>query len=123
MKKQYNLETGKMGEEIAKEFLKEKNYDIMEQNCKTRYSEIDLIAKKDDVLVFVEVRTKTSEMFGSPEETINKEKIRRLIRSANAYSAVKRWKGQYRIDAICIVLDQNHKLSRIQHYENIIEDY
>ncbi|MCK4520792.1 YraN family protein [Candidatus Parcubacteria bacterium] len=114
-----NIKIGRIGEEIARDYLEDKGYDIIEQNCKTRYSEIDLIAKKDDVLVFIEVRTKTSERFGSPEETINKEKIRRLIRSADAYSAIKRWKGQYRIDAVCVVLDQNHKLSRIQHYESI----
>ncbi|MGB2762374.1 MAG: YraN family protein [Minisyncoccales bacterium] len=117
---EHNLQIGRIGEEIAKEYLEDKDYNIMEQNCQTRYSEIDLIAKKNDVLVFVEVRTKTSEKFGSPEETINKEKIRKLVRSANAYSARKRWKGQCRIDAVCVVLDQSHKLNRIQHYESIV---
>lgn len=114
--KKYNLEIGKQGERIAEEYLKNKGYQILEQNFKTKYSEIDLICKKDNELVFVEVRTKTNERFGLPEETINKNKIQRLVRAVNAYAARKHWPGPYRIEAVCIVLNPNNTARRIEQY-------
>ncbi len=95
-------------------------YKIIEQNYSTKYAEIDLLARKDETLVLVEVRTKTGEQFGSPEETINKKKMNKLIKNAQAYTARIRWKGSYRIDAICVVLGENQNIERFNHYENII---
>lgn len=110
---------GHIGEMIAEKFLQKKGYTIVEQNFRTKYSEIDLIVKKKNVLVFVEVRTKTNEFFGSPEETINKNKINRLIRGAQAYAAYNKYPGNLRIDAICIVLNPDDSPHRITHYESI----
>lgn len=112
-------ETGRLGEQLAKEYLQKKGYKIIEQNYKTKYAEIDLVAKKGDKLVFVEVRTKGNEQFGTPEETINHKKKMKLIWNAKAYVAKKKYKGAYRIDAICIVLGENEKPKRISHHENI----
>ena len=112
-------EIGKLGEEIARKYLEERGYKIIEQNYRTRYSELDLIAYKDKWLVFVEVRTKIGEQFGSPEETLNKQKIQRLQRASAAYAVTNRHKGQYRIDAVCIVLQPNQQVERINHYTNI----
>jgi putative endonuclease len=111
--------TGLIGEIIAGKFLQKKGYTIVEQNFRTKYSEIDLVVKKKDVLVFVEVRTKTNEHFGSPEETINKNKINRLIRSAEAYVAYNKYSENFRIDAVCIVLNPDANPERITHYESI----
>lgn len=108
-----------MGETIARKFLEKKGYTIVKQNFRTKYSEMDLIVKKKDILVFVEVRTKTNERFGSPEETINKNKIRRLVRSAEAYAAYNDYFGKSRLDAICIVLNPDDSPNRITHYESI----
>ena len=113
-----HLEVGKKGEDIARKFLEKKGYKIIEQNYRTKYAEIDLIAGKKD-LVFVEVRTKVGENFGTPEETINKNKIRKLLGNALAYVSRKKWKGPYRIDAICIVLKSDYSVERLNHYENI----
>lgn len=113
------LQIARAGEKFARDFLKEKGYSIIEENYRTKYSEIDLIARKKKVLVFVEVRTKTNADFGLPEETIKKEKIGRLIRAAAAWTAKKRWQGPYRIDAISVILDKNFNLENLQHYENI----
>jgi len=114
-----HTEIGKLGEEIAKEYLQKHDYKILEQNYRTRYSEMDLVAYKDKWLIFVEVRTKIGEQFGSPEETLNKEKIQRLYRAAAAYATINRHKGSYRIDAVCIVLKQNQTVERLEHYKNI----
>ncbi len=109
----------KKGEAIAREYLESKGYEILEQNYRTRYAEIDIVAKKENMLIFVEVRTKTGEMFGLPEETINKKKLEKLWRNAEAYVKMKRWQGQYRIDAVCVVLNQDNSVRRMEHYQNI----
>ena len=109
-----------MGERFAREYLEEKGYKIIEQNYKTKYAEIDLVARKGKELVFVEVRTKKGEDFGTPEETINNKKLRKLWGNAKAYTAWEKWHGPYRIDAICIVLRYDNTMERINHYENII---
>ena len=115
-----NLATGKVGEEIARKYLEEKGYKTIEQNYKTKYAEIDIVAKKGKELVFVEVRTKKGENFGTPEDTIDKRKLRKLWGNARAYTAWKKWQGPYRVDAVCIVLGYNNTVERINHYENII---
>ena len=117
---QSNLQTGKVGEEIAKKYLEEKGYKIVEQNYKTKYAEIDLVAKKGKELIFVEVRTKKGENYGTPEETIDKRKLRKIWGNARAYTAWKKWQGPYRVDAVCVVLRYDNTMERINHYENII---
>ena len=114
-----NLRVGQLGEVIAKRYLQKKSYRIIEQNYRTKYAEIDLIARSKDILVFIEVRTRKDEQLGTPEESIKKGKIRRLIRNAEAYAARMSYTGKSRIDAICIVLDQKKDPRRISHYENI----
>ena len=116
----FHNEVGKIGEEMAREFLENKGYKIIEQNYKTKYAEIDLVASKKNVLVFVEVRTKIGENFGAPEDTINKNKLRKILQNAKAYSAIKKWDGPCRIDAICIVLKPDRTIERLNHYENIV---
>ncbi len=109
----------KIGENIAKEYLKDKGYEIIEQNYRTKYSEIDLVVKKDNILIFVEVRTKKSDVFVSPEESINQKKLKKLYWNAEAYVASKRWEGEYRVDAVCIVLDSDNKVKELEHYEGV----
>lgn len=115
-----NLETGRVGEIIARKYLEKKGYRIIEQNYKTKYAEIDLISREGNELVFVEVRTRKGEDFGTPEETINNKKLRKLWGNARAYVAWKKWQGPYRVDAVCVVLKYNNMVERINHYENII---
>jgi len=113
-------EIGKIGEEIAKKFLEKQGYKIIEQNYRTKYAEIDLVVSKGIFLIFVEVRTKKGENFGTPEETINQKKMRKLRQNAIAYAAIKKWSGPFRIDAVCIVLKPDYSVERLNHYENIV---
>lgn len=114
-------EIGKQGEGIACEFLKRKGYVIVWRNYRTKRAEIDIIARHKGVLVFVEVRSKQHEWFGSPEHTINTKKIARLKRNAIAYAHRERYQGPCRVDAICLAIGQTGIPSRICHYENIVE--
>lgn len=110
--KEFNLRTGKLGEEIAKEFLEKKGYKIIEQNYKTKYGEIDLVCQKGKELIAVEVRTKVGDLYGTPEESLTKKKIRKVWLNALA-------RGAGRVDAVCIVLKYNGEVERLEHYENI----
>jgi len=106
---------------MAKKFLREEGYQIISRNFKTRYSEIDLIAKKDNSLVFVEVKTRVGNNFGSPEEAINKRKRNRLKRAAQAFVAFHHWEGPFRIDAVCIVLNGEEEITQFRHHKNIVD--
>lgn len=111
---------------MARVYLEKQGYKILEQNYKTKYAEIDLIAEKSKGfftgkdLVFVEVRTKIGENFGSPEDTLDKRKLYKVLHNVLAYSMFKKWDGPARIDAICIVLNPNRTVLRLTHHENII---
>jgi putative endonuclease len=125
---------GQLGENLAREYLVKEGYKIIEQNYKTKYAEIDLVCEKtEDVswwkkatsekqtkLVFVEVRTKIGEQFGTPEDTLDKRKLWKVLQNAKFYSAFKGWQGPERIDAICIVLKPDFSVHRLTHHENII---
>jgi Holliday junction resolvase-like predicted endonuclease len=59
-------------------------------------------------------------MFGAPEESLNKKKLRKLWLNARGYINFKKWQGPYRIDAVCIVLNPDNTINRLNHYPNII---
>jgi putative endonuclease len=117
---------GQVGERLAREYLEKEGYKILEKNYRTRYAEIDLVAEKkngflkQNTLVFVEVRTKIGEQWGSPEDTINKQKLWKVLQNAKTYEAFKKWNGPSRIDAICIVLKPDMSVLRLTHHENIV---
>ena len=114
-------ELGDIGEELARKFLKKKGYRIRETNFRCREGEIDIIAEQKDYLVFIEVRTKTSSSFGSPEESVTFAKKEKLIASALAYmSSHKDLPDNWRIDFVGIELDQKGKSTRIELIQNAV---
>jgi len=120
----YNMkrkELGDIGEELARKFLKKKGYRIHETNFRCREGEIDIIAERKDCLVFVEVRTRTSSSFGSPEESVTSAKKEKLIATALAYMGNhKDLPDNWRIDFVGIELDQKGKATRIELIENAV---
>lgn len=109
---------GKQGEELAKNFLIKKGFSIVEMNYRfSRIAEIDIIAQKDNILHFVEVKTRTQNFFGSPLEAINRTKLISIYKCANHYlfNSKKHYK-KIQIDAIGIVLSKNgeHKFDFIE---------
>ncbi len=112
-----NRETGRLAENLAIEALKNKGYSILESNFSNRFGEIDIIARDKDILVFVEVKAKKGTDFGSPEEMINHQKLKRVQNMAAVYM-----KGQLkpcRIDVVAVVLSPSDDLLRLTHYENV----
>ncbi|MCK5450526.1 MAG: YraN family protein [Candidatus Omnitrophica bacterium] len=113
---------GKLGEEIASNFLKTRGYSILEKNLSTPFGEIDLISKKDNILVFFEVKTRRSERFGPVLSAITEKKKGNIIRNCLYY--IKRYNLSdqlCRIDAIGIKLNANGKLEVLRHVKNAIE--
>lgn len=93
---------GKWGENIAKDFLADKGYRIKAINYRHRRFEIDVIAQKNNWLVFVEVKMRKSTAFGYPEDFVNRKKLSNLQRAAEAYIEEQRWGGWIRFDIIAI---------------------
>ena len=115
-----HLELGKRGEEDAASFLESCGFHIIERNRRDKCAEIDIIASDGRELVFVEVRAKSNERFGSPEETIDGRKKGHLLRGARKFIADKDYRGLARIDAVCIVYgDETSVPTRLTHYRNI----
>ena len=115
--KQWNKETGGLGEDIASDYLMKKGYLILERNFRNKFGEIDIIANDHDVLVFIEVKAKVGEDFGLPEEMVGKGKLFRIRHMATLYTSGE--EVACRIDVVAIVLDEQKNIQRISHYENV----
>lgn len=113
-----NKQVGAKGEELAQEYLKKQGYEIIETNKRfSRFCEIDIIAKDRDTIVFVEVKTRSSEFCGSPLEAITKTKYENIKTGLFTYLQETKIKyKKFRIDAISIVLNPEIK---IIHLKNI----
>ena len=121
--KNQNYKKGKLGEQIVRDYLIKKGYRIIRQNFQTRFGELDIVAGKDNLLIFIEVKLKVEADFGRPEEMITQKKLRQVKNTAEIFlmqekTYLSNFK-QYRIDAICIILNQDMTVKEIRHYENL----
>lgn len=82
-----NISIGKKGEDEALKVLKRSGYRILERNYRCRYGEVDLIARDGDTIVFVEVKTRGSDRFGPPQQSVDLRKQRHIISVSNTYLA------------------------------------
>lgn len=95
-------ELGKLGEELAVEFLQKEGYEILETNWTFQKAEIDIIAQKGDTLAVVEVKTRSSLEFGLPQEFVKPKKIQLLVKAINEYVVFKNLDIDVRFDIIAI---------------------
>lgn len=123
MDKTKNYNKGKLGEEIALKLLIDKGYKLVEANYENNLGELDLIMIDKDILIFIEVKLKVGDRYGSPEEMISNIKLRQIRRIAESYLTfnpnMRNKFEKYRIDAVCIVVDEINEVKRITHYENL----
>lgn len=115
--KKLNRQTGATGEDMAAQFLAKKGYAILERNFGSKFGEIDIIAKHKEVLVFVEVKTKIGEDFGSPEQMVSRGKLQRIRNMATMYLEGR--SAACRIDVVAIVLNDQDEVVRLTHHENV----
>jgi putative endonuclease len=111
-----HLDTGNTGEDLAAAYLEEKNYRILCRNYRYRRAEVDLIAEKDNLLVFVEVKTRTNVGFGEPENFVNAAQKNRIRQAAENYIFETDWQHDIRFDIIAIT---GLTPPQIEHFEDI----
>lgn len=107
---------GKLGEEIAIKHLRKLDYKIVEHNWFYEKYEIDIIARNEEWIVFVEVKTRTSDQWGNPEDAISKGKIKRIVEAADFYLKENDVELSARFDVIVVILDG--KKIEIEHIED-----
>lgn len=115
----YQREIGDLGEALAADYLKGKGYQLLDQHFTTRYGELDLVMQELDTIIFVEVKTRTSETFGLPETSITPEKLEKI------HNAGLLWlqdhpdsPDDYRVDVVAIQLDQQKHIRDLRHFIN-----
>ncbi len=115
--KQYNQRVGKFGENIAVRYLRKNGYKILHRNVHFRCGEIDIIAQKEDMLYFVEVKTRTSNIFGYLEDAISEDKLNRLGASIELYLLKNKLCYNYNLFFIFVILDFEHKNARVSLFK------
>ena len=111
-------ELGKLGEELAVEFLEKDGYAILETNWTFQKAEIDIIAQKENILAIVEVKTRSSIDFGLPQEFVKPKKIQLLVKAVNEYVVSNDLDVEVRFDIIAI-----HKSGKKFELEHILDAF
>lgn len=109
-----HISTGQSGEQMAAEFLRRQGYAILERNYRHRRGEIDIVASKSDVLVFVEVKTRSSATFGYPEMAVGAKKETQVLNAAEEYIYKTGWDKEVRFDIVAITLTPSIEIHHIQ---------
>ena len=110
-------DTGRRGEELAQALLLEKGYWIEATNWRTGKAEIDIIARREELLVFVEVKTRTSDVWSKPDENLRAPQIKLLGKAANVYMERTQHDWEIRFDLITVVLHPNGRVA-LEHFED-----
>jgi len=115
---------GDIGEEIAEKYLKNKGYAIIERNYLKPWGEIDLVVKKDRVLVFCEVKTREVKHVEHylAEASVNRLKIKKLQKICETYLMERRlpYSQKWQIDVLAIAIDKEKKRAKIRHFGNAV---
>jgi putative endonuclease len=116
-----NTETGRRGELLARQFLEQNRYTIVEQNWRCSEGEIDLVARQGNDWVFVEVKARRGDAFGIPEDSITLTKARKLINCGLMYIAEHGLDdASWRIDVVAIDLGGSDAAKRIRLHKNAV---
>lgn len=124
----YNSKVGQLGEDLASKYLANQGYKIIDKNFRTRFGEIDLIAQKvgsstgADEVLFLEVKTRTSNLYGYPEQAVDAKKIKHLLEAIKIYRQINKISSFWRLDIISIVLMDN-SASEIKWFKDITTNY
>jgi putative endonuclease len=113
-----HLLTGKRGEHLALDHLKELGWTILDRNIAFTGGELDIVALERNELVVVEVRTRSEGWMQSGEDSVGPRKLRRLVRTGQKYVDSRRWEGPWRIDVLAVTLRRDGA-SRIERFEDV----
>lgn len=107
---------GKAGEQLAAEYLIRKGYEIVERNWHYQKAEVDIIARLDNTLAVIEVKTRSTSVFGDPQDAVQKKKINLLIQAIDHFVEVNDLDVEVRFDIIAIV--KNKTEEKLEHLED-----
>ena len=122
MKNHNYIEFGSFAEGLAEEFLKKRGYRILDRNYRKPWGEVDIIAEKEGIVIFVEVKASDSPSPKGfePEKRVNNDKIKRIKRAAQTYIQQNNLDDRsWQIDLIAIELDKDRGKAKITHFKNI----
>jgi len=111
------IKRGAEGENLAAEFLKNKGWEIVARNYRYGHAEIDLIIRRDNWTIFVEVKTRSSSKYGEPEEFVDERKARLIYGAAEEYIFSTDWQGHVRFDVVSVKVGTE---TEIMHFEDAI---
>lgn len=109
-------ELGKKGEKLAVEYLRLKEYEILELNYRYQKAEVDIIAKRGNLLIAAEVKTRSTPEFGDPQDFVKPKQIKQLVKAVNYYVEEGELEVDVRFDIIAII--QNKAGTRIEHIQD-----
>lgn len=109
---------GNMGEDIAADYLIKQNYKILSRNWRSGRLEIDIIARTNNILIFIEVKTRLRSNYGAPQEAVGDIKISNLINAADNYIHKHDHKGEIRFDIIAIMFADSGYKYKIKHIKD-----
>lgn len=115
-----HLAKGRLGEDLAADYLISQGFKILDRNVKIGRCEIDVIAKERDELVFAEVRTRSLGWMMSAEESVGPRKLANLIYAGRAWTEGRNYNGFWRIDLVAVTLIEGQE-PRIEHFRGITE--
>lgn len=118
--KNYRQQFGSWGEAVAAARITDAGYELIGQNVRTPYGEIDLIARYGEVIVFFEVKTRSTDDFGPPEDALDTKKKEHLINAASFFVQEKNFNGDWRVDLIAIRGRLGQADPEIEWFENVI---
>ncbi|QJD95764.1 YraN family protein [Mucilaginibacter robiniae] len=110
-------ELGRQGEELAKTYLEKSGYEILDENWTFGKAEVDLIVYKNQVIIFTEVKARTSNSFGEPEDFVDNRKQKLLAQAADEYIYLMNHQGEVRFDIIAIRFRQDGSYT-LKHIED-----
>lgn len=118
---------GRLGEGVARKFLEQKGFKVVDTNVLRKWGEIDIVAEKEGVVRFVEVKAQSALLGGSremrdyrPEEMAHAAKLEKVARTASLYMEENRDDREYQIDVVAVVLDHGSRIARCRHYEQVL---
>jgi len=115
-------EFGEWAEHNVAQYLESKGYSVLERNYRKKWGEIDIVAKKEGIMIFVEVKANKKEIAGfEPESRVSPEKLRRLNRVIQTYLASKKYSEDqdWQIDIVALTVDKDRGVAKIKHFKNI----
>ena len=111
---------GRLGEDLAAELLLGEGLVILARNWRCEIGEIDIVAREDDIVALVEVKTRRGRGAGTPEQGITEAKRRKLCALAQAYIDLSGWEGLIRIDVVAVEMDRTGKLLPIRYWREAV---